>query len=384
MMLGLSAKFLANIDHAPLELNGLLLKNPFDTRKALIDRIVGHYTTQVIRQGYKILGSFEFIGSPINLISTLGTGFYDFFYEPAKGIVKSPKEFGIGIAKGTRSLVKNSIFGIFNTATKISGSIGKGVSSLSMDSDYIRERQERNAREKPKHLGEGVLFGVRDFGLGVVKGISGIIEEPIKGAANEGIEGFFKGIGRGVIGAAVKPAVGAIDLATQTTKGICNTTTMWDVRNVDRRRLPRYIGPEGILQVYDKEKAYGASLLLKINSKKYRDDFYLYHEIINEPMQGRLTLIVTRQHILLRKGKELSKVWKMALRDVSPSIEVIPPGIVLHTKKTVSSSSSSSSSSDSSRISIRCSNKEQAERIALHLTKIISDINANAEWPFTR
>lgn len=44
-----------------------------------------------------------------------------FSHEPAKGIIKSPKQFVGGIAKGTQSLVKNSVFGIFNTASKITG-----------------------------------------------------------------------------------------------------------------------------------------------------------------------------------------------------------------------------------------------------------------------
>jgi len=39
-------------------------------------------------QVYAILGSFEFLGSPLSLVNNLGTGFYDFFYEPAQGLVK--------------------------------------------------------------------------------------------------------------------------------------------------------------------------------------------------------------------------------------------------------------------------------------------------------
>jgi hypothetical protein len=78
---------------------------------------------------YKILGSFEFLGSPMVLVSNLGTGFYDFFHEPAQGIVSSPQDFGIGLAKGTKSLVKNSVYGIFNTVSKITGSITRGLSN---------------------------------------------------------------------------------------------------------------------------------------------------------------------------------------------------------------------------------------------------------------
>jgi Vacuolar-sorting-associated 13 protein, DH-like domain len=37
---------------------------------------------------YKILGSSDLIGNPSSLVSNLGTGVKDFFYEPAQGVVK--------------------------------------------------------------------------------------------------------------------------------------------------------------------------------------------------------------------------------------------------------------------------------------------------------
>lgn len=51
MMLGVPTKLLANIDNAPLQLNLLMLKNPFVTRNDLIDRVTKHYVTQVMAQG---------------------------------------------------------------------------------------------------------------------------------------------------------------------------------------------------------------------------------------------------------------------------------------------------------------------------------------------
>jgi vacuolar protein sorting-associated protein 13A/C len=46
------------------------------------------------------------------------------------------------------------------------------------------------------------------------------VKAPIQGAKEEGLAGFVKGVGRGIIGAAVKPTVGALDFATRTTQGI--------------------------------------------------------------------------------------------------------------------------------------------------------------------
>ena len=69
-------------------------------------------------------------------ISDLGAGVYDFFKEPANGIVLGPKEFGSGLAKGSSSLVKHSVHGIFNTTSKVSNTIGSGIAILSFDHEY--------------------------------------------------------------------------------------------------------------------------------------------------------------------------------------------------------------------------------------------------------
>lgn len=38
--------------------------------------------------------------------------------------------------------------------------------------------------------------------------------KPIEGAKEEGVEGFFKGVGKGLIGVVARPTSGAIDFAS--------------------------------------------------------------------------------------------------------------------------------------------------------------------------
>eukprot|EP01119_Soliformovum_irregulare_P017031 TRINITY_DN5016_c0_g2_i3.p1 TRINITY_DN5016_c0_g2~~TRINITY_DN5016_c0_g2_i3.p1 ORF type:complete len:2265 (-),score=532.32 TRINITY_DN5016_c0_g2_i3:78-6224(-) len=331
MLLGISTKLLVNVDHAPLEINGLLLKNPFLTRGDLTDRIWKHYTSQSVRQIYKVLGSMEFLGSPVSLFTNIGTGFYDFFYEPAKGIVKSPKEFGKGVAKGTTSLIQNSAYGIFNATSKITGSIGTGIAHLSMDPEYMKDRQERNIRTKPKHVGEGVLYGARDLGLGLFKGVTGLIEEPIKGAS-QGMGGFVKGLGRGVVGVAVKPMVGIMDFATQTGIGARNTAVLKDPKFLQRRRSPRYFGPDKILEPFSPLKSEGAWILKTISKGRYKDEEYKYHIHLNHPKLGALLFLASSETLFLRRGRNLEKLWKQKISNCKPNLEVTSKGIVIHLK----------------------------------------------------
>jgi hypothetical protein len=178
----------------------LVLEDAFGSSAELLSSITQHYTRQGIQEVYKILGSADFLGNPVGLFNSIGTGFKDFFFEPAQGLIESPEAFGKGLAKGTLSLVKNSVYGTFNTVSKLSGTVGKGIATLSLDPEYIQKRQVKQAVEKPKHFGEGVMYGMKDLGVGILEGISGLVVQPVKGANQEGAKGFFKGLGRGFIG----------------------------------------------------------------------------------------------------------------------------------------------------------------------------------------
>lgn len=75
---------LANMELVPLRMNSLLLVHVFTTQKRLVTLVTRHYEAQAMAQLYRIIGSSEFIGSPVSLVSNLGTGVIDFFYEPAQ------------------------------------------------------------------------------------------------------------------------------------------------------------------------------------------------------------------------------------------------------------------------------------------------------------
>ncbi len=49
---------------------------------------------------------------------------------------------------------------------------------------------------------------------GFVDGFSGVFTKPFKGAKADGVEGFFKGLGKGAIGLVVRPTAGVIDFTS--------------------------------------------------------------------------------------------------------------------------------------------------------------------------
>jgi len=317
-----------NVENAPVMLNSLWIETLYLTRKDLMDRISQHYIQQGLTQVYKIVFSFDVLGNPVSLVSNLGTGVKDFFYEPAQGLVQSPMAFGRGVAKGSTSLVKHSVYGLSSTVSKISESMGKGVATLSMDQQYLQEREEAS-RQQPRHVGEGLIFGMKELGLGVYKGATGVVMDPIKGAKQDGLPGFAKGVGTGLIGVAVKPGVGILDMATRTTQGIKATAVYFDIKTT-RKREPRYIGSDGRLRVYDAGAACCQSLLAELEDGKYKNHWYLF----NAPLIDRSIVLVTQKMVLLVSfATKPTLEWKVLMPNITKLVRATPTSLIISYQK---------------------------------------------------
>lgn len=48
--------------------------------------------------------------------------------------------------------------------------------------------------------------------MGVALGVSGVVSNPVRGGRAEGAEGFFKGVGKGLLGLLTKPVGGTVDM----------------------------------------------------------------------------------------------------------------------------------------------------------------------------
>lgn len=135
------------------------------------------------------------------------------------------------------------------------------------------------------------------MGLGLLRGVSGVVLEPVRGAREDGVRGFFTGISRGITGLYVKPAVGVVDLVTRSAEGLKNTTTYWEEGSKRRVRLPRFIGSEGVMHVFQKHQAEGQWRLYTLAGGRHfveRREYYKAHFSIGL----KTTLIVTNLSII--------------------------------------------------------------------------------------
>src|SRR5690606_24424078 len=111
---------LASILNCPLRFRGLELKHLFVDEQALGVRLATHYTTQALGQAYLLLGSSEALGNPARLMSLLGQGMWDFIREPVVGLFTSPQAFGVGVVRGTSSLLTRTIASLSDSASHVS------------------------------------------------------------------------------------------------------------------------------------------------------------------------------------------------------------------------------------------------------------------------
>ncbi|KAK5230843.1 Vacuolar protein sorting-associated protein 13 [Exophiala xenobiotica] len=306
---------IGNINDAPIKLNALMLENARVSVPALMANIQNHYTQEVLRQVHIILGSADFLGNPVGLFNNISSGVADIFYEPYQGLVMTdrPQELGIGIAKGASSFVKKSVFGFSDSMAKFTGSVSKGLAAATMDKEFQDQRRMSKNRNRPKHALYGVTSGGNAFAASMASGIGGLARHPLEGAEKEGALGFVKGVGKGFLGLATKPAIGAFDLASNVAEGVRNTTTVFDAEGLDRVRLTRFIGMDGIVRPYSQREALGQFWLKTCDDGKFFNEDYIAHL----ELEGRdMMVIITYDRVLMIRTKKLRMEWDVKLTDV--------------------------------------------------------------------
>ncbi|KAJ3031870.1 UNVERIFIED_CONTAM: hypothetical protein HDU68_011629 [Siphonaria sp. JEL0065] len=302
-----------NIHDAPIRLNALEIHHPIVTLSSLVDLMMKFYSQEIVGQLHKIIGSADFLGNPVGLFSNVSSGVKDFFYEPIQGFeITRPQDFGVGLAKGTSSLVKKTVYGLTDTLSKFTGSVSKGLSVITLDEEYQQKRRLASARNRPKHLGYGVTSGVTSLGTSVASGLTGVLSKPIEGYSKDGAVGFFKGLGKGLVGVVSKPAIGVFDLATNVAEGIRNTTTVFD-KELEKIRLPRFVSKDGILTPYDSREALGLKLLKSLeNGKYFHEDYFAHLELRIDD----LVVFVTNNRVMLGKVRTNKVDWEIMFDDL--------------------------------------------------------------------
>lgn len=196
-----------------------------------------HYSRGAARNALEIVGSLRAIGNPLGLARGVLRGIEDLVREPVQGLIEgvddaAPEAFALGLRRGASSLVRHTVGGTADSLACITGNFSRAASHLAFDGDY-RRRQARKDIRRGVHTGprskdaalfEGLADGFDSAVGGLVDGVTGLVQAPIRGAERGGAAGAIRGVGKGVLGLVVKPVVGVADAATDVLRGIRATT----------------------------------------------------------------------------------------------------------------------------------------------------------------
>lgn len=190
------------------------------------------------------------------------------------------------------------------------------VAHLSFDERYLARRERaRGTAQQPGTAAAGVIRGTRNLGADLVDGVTGILTQPARGYRQSGIRGFAVGIGKGLVGAAVKPAAGILDFVTRTAQGVANQARGSSVAIQQRVRPQRKLyGDKKVVRQYVYAEAAAHEVLAEFRAGRHRRE-QLVHCVDLIPQARGLSADVA----ILTERRLLLAVWrtKRVLRHVS-------------------------------------------------------------------
>ncbi|RZF46695.1 hypothetical protein LSTR_LSTR002558 [Laodelphax striatellus] len=298
----------------------------FINQRQIMYEIQSHYIGQLIKQFYVLVFGLDVLGNPYGLVVGLKHGVEDLFYEPFQGAIQGPGEFAEGLYLGVKSLFGHTVGGAAGAMSRITGAMGKGLAALTFDEDYQRKRREQT--EQQCTVQESITRGGKGIVMGVVGGVGGVFTKPISGAKEEGVEGFFKGFGKGMVGLVTRPTAGVVDFASGTLSSVRRITQFSE--EVMRQRNPRNFKNDRYIRPYSKLDAEGCKLLQEVDKGRYAGtDTYVYHI----PIGNKDTLLLTDKRIVYVTHSDMfggfQAEWTHTWGELSEAPKLADTGIIL-------------------------------------------------------
>ena len=322
-ILGSILNALGRISNCPLAFSQQILENIYMSWYDLTWKIINPYITQGIVQIYKILGSLDIIGNPVNLINNITEGVYDFVAEPGEGIQKkNGLGIGKGLAKGVGGLLSGVVGGAFDSLQRITTTLLVSIQTITgrKREDILYEEQN-----EPDNVLIGIYEGIIGFGSEIKRGIYNLFTQPCIRYQELGAPGFFRGLCKGLIGVALSPFSAVLKFVSSFSAGIKNSCFGLSGRKklkTERFRYPRIIVEgEEKLQTYDESRAEAKEILF--NLKKENTDNILFAEdfICGDHGFGRKfsTCILTDQaiYVIYNTSKIIFEEFLKNIKNVS-------------------------------------------------------------------
>jgi hypothetical protein len=176
-------------------------------------------------------------------------------------------------------------------------------------------QQRHYDRWKRRGCGHVTLIFTRplhDIVFGVISASTGLLTEPYRGAKRNGVVGFGKGVGVGILGLFVKPFVGVFDAFAHVMGSIddmARSVNLLDVKfkPIERYRLPYTFGAGRMLLPFDQVRSKTAQLLLAhpLEKKKRCDEVIVTSQALRIGPGCEHYIAVTTRRIVFFKLRDM-------------------------------------------------------------------------------
>lgn len=303
----------------------------------------------------------DVIGNPYGVIKGLTEGVESFFYEPYAGLVQGPNEFVEGVALGVTKLFGSALGGAAGAFSKITGTLGKGLATLTMDKDYQKERQKKSDNKSSffQNVSQNLV-------MGVVGGVKGVVEKPLEGAKESGFLGFMGGLGKGMIGVVAKPAGGIVDFTTTSLEGIRKVAVQEEV--VERMRPSRILLKNKMIKPFRFKEAKATGILKRLK-EPYSSCQYI--ALIEVNCDSKTMIIATNRFLLQVNDSVIfgnqNLEWSFEYQEMTKEPYILDNKLAISVK----AESNFFSSKTTSVKTVPIKDKEEAERFILKVRKFM-------------
>ena len=316
-IIGSLGSSLVRISDTPIKFNEKIIENIYMETIEISKIFIKSYIKESIFQFYKILGSSDIIGSPVQLLEKIGTGFFEFVNEPRKGLLKGPSQFGKGLARGVAGLLNGVVGGTFDSVSKISGTLYNLVQGITGKNNELIIDEEN----EPSNIFTGASKGLIDGFQELYSGFTGLFISPIERTVNDGSNplNFIKDLGIGLVGFAVSPVNFVLKIGNSLAIGTKNTFNYFYNKNIKNKRFrfPRYIKENSPLTNYDPDLSAAKEFLFKL--LKIEKPIILYFSQLlceNKGYNGKIAYFLLTDELLLLLSNKYEIVLNMNISDV--------------------------------------------------------------------
>jgi len=109
---------------------------------------------------------------------------------------------------------------VLSSASGVLGALSDGVAGLAADESYAAERAAARGERTISGVGSGLAEGGSALGRGILRGVTGLVARPLKGALRTGVGGFVRGVGSGLVGVVTQPVAGGLDFVSSALEGL--------------------------------------------------------------------------------------------------------------------------------------------------------------------